>query len=370
MVEFAWGANDLFWISAFKKVFILLPCLAIIMACWMSVACLISVIVRQERSQFMTHFFVTWWELGRSILSFWGGSLRFVYICFGALFEMVKMVIAAVVIFIQDVLLVPFRVVRNIGENVLNPGVPWIAVMLTLFWSLIEAVIMTYVMRQTVIDTLSNITGETLGTTTVQIPLFLFLLFLVLGSYSVVSKLVVTWKSRQIQWFIGIMCLEVVAVFVEVGFLYKEFVDALVFSWQRSNPHFEPGITMTLILALAMWLGIRTLTWFLFAAAGTPTIMAVIQGTGLNAQMTHDIARENDTMKFSAGYVSKIKSEMNWIQQKGDEILASFIIPPLQILAATINFCSLFIRGDHLFNLPLKGIKEVMDANIGVKKKK
>src|SRR5260370_41805084 len=76
--------------------------------------------------------------------------------------------------------------------------------------------------------------------------------------------------------------MELVAMFVEVVFLYREFVDALV-PWfaQHTSGNFDLGIAGTLAIAGFTWLGIRSLSWFLFGSAGTPTIMAIIQGQGL-----------------------------------------------------------------------------------------
>jgi hypothetical protein len=63
---------------------------------------------------------------------------------------------------IQDIIFMPFRLIRGVGQNVVSSPVPWIALFLTFFWCLVEAVIFTYVTTPLVIDTFSNITGEEL----------------------------------------------------------------------------------------------------------------------------------------------------------------------------------------------------------------
>ena len=45
--------------------------------------------------------------------------------------------------------------------------------------------------------------------------------------------------------------------------------------------------------------------------------------------------------------MNKIKEDMAWIQKAGDDLLASFILPPLQVIAAAINFCTLLVSGDR-----------------------
>ena len=64
----------------------------------------------------------------------------------------------------------------------------------------------------------------------------------------------------------------------------------------------------------------------------------------------------------TAAYTDKIKEEINWIQQKGDDLLGSFILPPLQLIAASINFCTLLFNGKHLFPLPFKSLEDVADS--------
>jgi len=118
--------------------------------------------------------------------------------------------------------------VTQVGDNVVNRGVPWIAVGLTMFWCLLESVIFTYVMTPLVLDTLSNMTGTGLSEQFVRIPLFLFMLFIVLGSYSVLSTWTIALRSRNAITIVKIGVIESVAMFVEVVFLYREFVDALV----------------------------------------------------------------------------------------------------------------------------------------------
>ena len=54
---------------------------------------------------------------------------------------------------------------------------------------MIEATVFTFVSTPLVMDTLSNLTGGGISEAFLRIPLFLFLLFLILGSYAVLSHL-------------------------------------------------------------------------------------------------------------------------------------------------------------------------------------
>jgi hypothetical protein len=267
---------------------------------------------------------------------------------------------------VQDIILVPFRFVRSVGENMLNPGIPWIAVILTLVWTLIEATIFTYVTSPLVVDTLANVTGNQLSENFIRVPLFLFMLFIVLGSYSILANWTDTIKKKNWAAMVKIGIIELVAMFVEIVFLYREFVDALV-PWfaQHSAGDFQLGIVGILLISAFTWVGVRGISWFLFAAHGTPTIMAVIQGGGVKTDRKNGQSAKVSAMpSYTTEFVNNIKSEMDWIQKKGDELLASFIMPPLQVIAAGINFCTLLFIGHRLFQLPFKSMEEILNNEV------
>jgi hypothetical protein len=363
VIAFAWGAADPWWLMAVKRVFLLLPVGAIIASLWASVLCVLSVIIRHKRTEFFKAFLVTWWDLGKSIFAFWGGFFRFLFVLVNSLFALVRVLVIGVWLFIQDILLVPFRLIKTVALNISAPGLPWIAVTLTFIWCLVEAVIFTYVMTPLVMDTLSNLTGAGLTENILRIPLFLFLLFLVLGSYAVLSNLAETIKSKNVGAIVKILAVELVAAMVEVVFLYRELVDSLV-PWfaQHASKDFDLGIGGTLAIAGLAWLGVRAMTWFLFAAHGVPVITAIIQGRGLKPTEAGERAQMKDTFAYTVGFYYHIKTDLKFIQEKGDDLLGAFILPPLQIVSAVVNFFTLLVAGHHLFLIPFKSIRDVMSS--------
>ena len=364
-LTFAWGADETFWIMTGKRVFLLLPVLAIILGCWITIACAISILFRHNRMSFISSMFITWWDLGKSIVSFWGGIVKFAFIFIVALLNVVKILLLGAWYVIQEILFAPFRLLGNLGTRVISSNIPWIAVVLTIFWCLIEATIFTYVTTPLVIDTFSNITGEQLSEFVIRIPLFVFLLFIVLGSYAVLSTLVDSAKSKNVSALAGIIVIEIVVLFVEVMFLYREFVDALSPWLAQQSENFELGIFWTLVISAFAWFGIRSVSWFLFAAHGTPAIMAVIQGKGLKLKEANDkVAVKVPPIEFSSDFMKKIKADTAWIEEKGEEVLGAFILPPLQVLAAAINFFTLLISSSHLFELPFKKVSDIMDSKV------
>ena len=195
----------------------------------------------------------------------------------------------------------------------------------------------------------------------IRIPLFIFLFFIVLGSYAVLSTFVDAFKKKDISAIIGIGVIEIIVLFVEVVFLYREFVDALVPWFAQYSENFELGIFWTLAISCFAWFGIRSLSWFLFASHGTPTLMKIIQGQQIKSPVGQNVPTPKRTV-FSNGYLDSLKENNEWIQAKGEELLQSFMLPPLQVVAASINFCILLISGHHLFELPLRSFSNVLDS--------
>jgi len=366
LIEFAWGAGDTAWLVLGKRLFLLLPACAVILACWATMACLLTVPVRHNRREFVAAVFITWWDLGKSIMSFWAGIFQAVFSLAGALVALGKVAFVGLWSVIHDTVFAPFGLIRHVGRRVVSSPIPWIAVFFTIAWCIVEATIFTYVMTPLVVDTFSNITGENLSETFVRIPLFVFLLFVVLGSYAVLSTFVDSFKAKSISTIVGIGVIEVVVLFVEVVFLYREFVDSLVPWFAQYSQNFELGIFWTLAIACFAWFGIRSLSWFLFAAHGTPTIMSVIQGKGIKVSGRGKVPQSR-FLEVSSEFLNKIKAEDIYLKAKGEQLLASFMLPPLQVVAAGMNFCTLLLLTNHLFRLPFKDMSAVQHSEKAVR---
>jgi len=357
---FALGADDLFWVALLKRLFLLLPVLSIILACWVTIPCVLSVVFRAQRTEFVITFFLIWWDLGKAIFSFWGGILKFLLVLVTAIMALLKLIVLGIWVLIQDLFFIPIQLLKNLGVGVFDAGIPWIALVLTLVWCLIEATVFTFVTTPLVMDTLSNLTGEGLSETLLRIPLFLFLLFLILGSYAVLSTWTDALSSKKIGTIIKIGMIELVALFVEVVFLYREFVDSLV-PWfdQHTSGDFQLGIAGTLAIATVAWLGIRGMSWVLFASHGTPLMMAIIRGSGLTASST---APGEKQPLMEIRLIEQLRKEFEWALARGTEVSEAFLIPPLQILAASVNFCTFLFTSIPIFEIPLTKLDQIMSS--------
>lgn len=372
-IEFAWAAGDPLLLMSAKRLFLLLPAFAFILGCWITIPALLTVIFRHNRKEFIISLFITWWDLGKAIVSFWGGIFTFLFYFVIALLELIKVIVLGIWSAIQMVVIMPFKLLGEASRRVVGSNVPWIAVFLTLFWVLIEATIFTYVTTPLVMDTLSNITGEQLSIVMIRIPLFTFLFFIVLGSYAVLSTFVDSVKGKKISQIIGIGVIEIIVLFVEVVFLYREFVDALVPWFSLYAQDFSIGMTGILAVSTFMWFGIRSLSWFLFAEYGTPTIMAIIQGKGLKtserersepARRSSETSTQKKAFDFTGGIVETMKKDVEWVQEKGQVLVSAFMLPPLQVIAGAINFVTLLVSGTHLFDLPFDSMDDIKQSKV------
>lgn len=365
-LAFAWAAGDPVWAMTLKRVFLLLPVLAFILGSWVTIPTVLSVIFRHNRKEYVLALFSTWWDLGRSIAYYWAGLANFCFYIVVYLLGMIKMLVLGVMSVLQTILLTPFRMLGTAGKKVTGSSIPLIAVFLTIFWVLIEATIFTYVTTPLVLDTLSNITGETIDVTLMRVALFTFLFFIVLGSYAVLSTFVDSIKEKNISQIIGIAAIEIIVLLVEVLFLYREFVDALIPWFAMYAEDFQIGILGILAISTFVWFGIRSLSWFLFASYGTPTIMAIIQGKSIKSEKGKEPSKASK--KLSAQifdtdeYMNGIKENIDWVQEKGDELIAAFMLPPLQLVASAINFCTLLVAGKHMFELPLTDMESLKNT--------
>jgi hypothetical protein len=150
-------------------------------------------------------------------------------------------------------------------------------------------------------------------------------------------------------------------MFFEVMFLYRELVDAIT-PWiaQQTSEGFRMGIGLTLALATFGWLGIRGMTWFLFAQFGTPPLLAFISRRPLvDPQQTAPLPVA-DAAPWWQEPLADFKREITWLHEKSDELLEYLALPALHVLASMVNFALTLVTSRPVFSLPFKSLKDVM----------
>ncbi len=366
IIDFLFTSTDTIDITSIKIIFLALPMLGFLFACWSTVISIATVIIRQERSRFMSILFVTWWDLGRSIFSFWAGIFKFVFVLAGNILLLTRLAFVLLWISMQDIFLSPLKVMKSVGSSYAKEGTPWLAVGLLIGWSIVEATIFTYVITDTAMNILANFAQQELEPMMIQPILFLMMTVFVLGSYAVVTELGNAIKMRNWYMIAFISIFEICVASFEVLFLYREFVDALLLGLQAHTADMKVGVFGILGISTLVWFGIRGMTWFLFAEAGSPTIMAIIQRTGLQitgqSSKVQKEGKPKQLFEYTSNALDSLKKNSAFVHEKSDEIFDAFLLPALQILAVCINFASVVLSAKHIFNLPFSNLKEVLQA--------
>ncbi len=371
MWNFAWGVGDPLALALAKRIFLLLPVLSFLFACWATVACVLSIVVRSQRRDFTSGLFLTWWDVGRSIFFYWGGFFKFAFVLAGWTYGFVRLLIFGLFILVKDLLLLPLRAFGEVSQTSFRPGIPWPAIVMMVVWTWIEALIFTFVMHPLVVDILDSFAdGEFTGGWWLRVILFVVFNFFVLGSYAVIHTFGEAVRQKKVGQAIAYGIIEIMVAAVESVMFYREFVDALV-PWfaQYAGQDFELGIGPTLFIAFAIWFSIRCMTWFLFGASAIPVILAMIQRTGVDTKEGSRWSfgggsqkKESPMLLFIDSSLENFRKEMDWVHTKAEEVLSAFLLPPSQILASCINFCTLFLGGNHLFSLPFRSYKDILDT--------
>ncbi|MEP7228062.1 MAG: hypothetical protein ABI785_11915, partial [Gemmatimonadales bacterium] len=261
-------------LTVLKATLLLLPAAVLIVSLWAMMISLYTLPFRSGRGHFLTALLMSWWDVGRMGWFYWAGMGRFLFVLAGWIGSLIRAVARLTWNAIKGALNSPFAVLDWTSRRYFQPGVPWLAFLLLLLWSAIEATIFTFTLRPTMNELLADLTGAEPNAVMLSALLYVFLFFLVGGSFACIQALNDAIKSKQYGTIISMVLIEAVVAMFEVLFLYRELVDAIT-PWMAQQG-FNLGIGGTLALAFAGWLGVRGMTWFLFGRYGTPALIAVL----------------------------------------------------------------------------------------------
>ncbi len=356
--------SDNGWIAAAKYLFLLFPVLLWIAAIWCTQLSVYTLPFRARRLSFFATMLLAWWDAARAVWLYWVGLFRVAVVFTGWVFTLARMALKLVMEAGKQLLILPFTMTGKMTQSYFQPGVPWVAFLMLMFWCLIEATIFTYTLFPTVSEVLADLVGVEAPRFTGPV-LFLFLFLLIMGSFACLQALFDAMKKREFKFIIQMVLVEVFVMFFEVMFLYRELVDAIT-PWiaQQTGERFRMGIVFTLSLATFGWMGIRAMTWFLFAQFGTPPMLAFISRQPMvhpaGGRPIAPVAAE--ATNWWRAPIEDFKREIGWLHDKSNEFLEYLSLPALHILAAAINFGLILVASRPVFSLPFKSLKEVMET--------
>ncbi len=350
------------WAATAKYVLLLFPVLLFVAAIWTTQISLYTIPFRSKRIIFVQKMLFAWWDAARATLLYWVGLFRFAVVTVGWLLTLTRLGLRLVMETFRQLLITPFTMTGRLSKSYFQPGVPWVAFLMLLFWCLLEATIFTHTLFPTVSEVLTDLVG--METPAMAGPvLFLFLLMLILGSFACLQVLLETISRREFKFIIQMVVVELFVMFFEVMFLYRELVDAIT-PWiaQQTGEKFRMGIVFTLSLATFGWVGIRGMTWFLFGQFGTPPLLAFISRRPLvhPEELASNETVATEPVDWWRTPIQDFKSEVEWLHAKGEEMLEYLTLPLLQVMAAALNFAMILLTGRPVMSLPLKGLSALM----------
>jgi hypothetical protein len=349
--------------TVLRQVFLLLPVLLVIVGVWITMVALYTIPFRSNRGRFATTLMLSWWDAGRSVWFFWAGEVRMLVVLLGWVWNGLKLVWRLTTNTIKMVFNSPFMLLDWTSRRYFKPGMPWIAFLLVLAWSALEAVIFTYTLQPTLNEVLANITGFEPNRAIVTPVLWALLFVLIAGSFACVRMLALAIEQRRPGQIVQMAFVEMFVMFFEVVFLYRELIDAIT-PWiaQQTGGDLRLGLASTLSLAAFGWIGVRGMTWFLFGRYGTPALLAVLS----RETLTQDAAAVPAPPAVETGVfrdvVRAFKEESAWFKREGTYIFELLSLPILQLLAAAVNFSVVIFRADPVFPLPFRELDDVLEV--------
>jgi hypothetical protein len=331
---------------------------------WVTFLSLYTIPFRADRGRFVTTMTLAWWDAGRSIWFFWSGVVRLLVVAAGWVWGFLRLLMRMGLQMVKGAFQSPFMMLDWSSRRYFKPGVPWLAFLLTLGWSALEATIFTYTLLPTLVEVLSNITGFEPNRAVVAPVVYMLLFLLIAGSFACVEVLAQAIRARKVGQILQMAFVEFFVMFFEVVFLYRELIDAVT-PWiaQQTGGEVQLGLVSTLSLAAFGWVGIRGMTWFLFGRYGTPALLAVLSRETL-AQGADSAPLEKmpSAVPVYQQAVTALKAETAWFHQEGRAVFELLTLPVLQLLAAAVNFAVVAVRSQPMFVLPFKDLDAVMAA--------
>jgi hypothetical protein len=345
--------------AVLKSVLLLLPVAVLLASMWATMVSLYSLPFRSGRGYFLTALLMSWWDVGRMAWFYWAGIARFLFVLLGWIGSGIRAFFRLLWNAIKGALNSPLALLDWTSRKYFKPGVPWLAFLLLLLWSAIEAIISTFTLRPTMNELLADLTGFEPNPIMLTGLLYVFLFFLVGGSFACVQALNDAIKTRQYGTIISMTIIELVVAGFEVLFLYRELVDAIT-PWMAQQG-FNLGIVGTLAIAFGGWLGVRGMTWFLFGRYGTPALIAVLARETLSHGGGGDLTPPRQP-EFWKAPIAALKAEIDWFKSEAREMFELLSLPVLQLLAAGFNFWLVVLLGRPHFALPFRSLEDVQAA--------
>ena len=348
--------GDSFWQIVGKVLLLFFPTMVLVAGVWGTMVSLYTIPFRSGRGRFLAALLMSWWDAVRMAWFYWFGLARFLLVFVGWIWGLLRLGVGLLWRTLKNLVTSPFAMLDSSSRQ---PGVPWIAFMLLLFWSAIEATIFTFTLRPTMSELLSDLTGYQVNALALVVLLWFFLFIIIGGSFACIQVLNEAIKTRAIGQIVSMVLVELAVALFEVLFLYRELIDAIT-PW-LAQQGFQLGIVGTLGLALLGWVGVRGMTWFLFGRFGTPALLAILGRKAMEGVGAVRAAATADA-EYWRGPINALKAEHEWFKKEAQHLMELLTLPVLQLVASGFNFLVVVIMGKPHFNLPFRSLDQVLHS--------
>jgi len=346
---------------AIASVALLAPAMLLVAGTWCTMLSLYTLPFRSGRGGFITSLLMAWWDAGRCIWLFWTGMIRVGVALIGWVLGSLRFGLLLVRNVLLGLLRSPLTMLDWTSRRYFQPGVPWIAFLVLLIWSGVEATVFTFTLQPTLNEVFAGLTGFEPNPNVMAPLLWLFLFMLVAGSFACVQVLTEAIKTRNVGSIIQMVVVESAVMFFEVIFLYRELIDAVT-PWiaQQSGGEVQLGIVATLLLGTFGWLGVRGMSWFLFGRFGTPALLAILSRQTITQDGTVMVMAPPVEPEMWRAPVDALKAETEWFHNEAKRMFELLSLPVLQLLAVALNFAVITVQSRPMFVLPFRTLEDMM----------
>ncbi len=341
------------WMTALKYVFLLFPVLLGVVAVWSTGLSVYTLPFRASRTRFVSLVLLAWWDAALAVWLYWVGMVRVAGVVLGWALGIVRLALRLVMGFLRDIVGTPVAMSSMLMRGYFKPGVPWLAFVMLLLWCALEAAVFTYTLEPRITTLVNDLSGSDDSRFTVPI-LYLMVLALVMASFACVQALVNAMRMKDPRFIAQIIGIELFTVFFEVMFLYRGVVEVTM-PWIAKDNAAMVGA------AVAGWVGVRGLTWFLFGQYGTPPLLALAARRPLtDVETSHASSMRSEPFWRLA--MDDFRRDLDWLHIKSDEMLELLALPVVHLLGAALNFAMILTASRPVFNLPFRSLKEVTES--------
>src|SRR5436189_4114727 len=158
------------------SVLLLMPMLLVIAGTWATMLSFYTLPFRSGRGGFVTAMLMAWWDAGRCVWLYWTGFARLAAAMAGWMLGGVKFVLLTLRNMVVALVRSPLALLDWTSRRYFKPGMPWLAFMVLLVWSAVEATVFTFTLTPTLNEVFGGLTGYDPNPRVMAPLLWLFLL--------------------------------------------------------------------------------------------------------------------------------------------------------------------------------------------------